>query len=115
MILFSDSDRLHRHLTRAIELYARACHADGGVLPSELADLYAAMNGPERTKLEDDADERDVASMSILLTYQEAADRLGVSERTLRRLAARGDLATVSIGRARRIRPADLEAFVEAL
>jgi excisionase family DNA binding protein len=47
------------------------------------------------------------------LTTREVADRLGVSELTVRRRIAEGELPAVRLGhgrRALRIRPADLEA-----
>lgn len=42
----------------------------------------------------------------------EAAERLGVSVRTLQRLVASGQLPVFRAGRVRRVRPADLERFV---
>lgn len=50
-----------------------------------------------------------------LMTFEEAADRLRVAEVTVRRLVASGQLPAVSLGRARRIRPSDLQAFIESL
>lgn len=50
-----------------------------------------------------------------LYTYDEAAERLRVAEVTVRRLVAKGQLAAVSLGRARRIRPSDLQRFIESL
>jgi excisionase family DNA binding protein len=47
-----------------------------------------------------------------LLTSQEAADRLQVSIRTVRRLMASGKLKSLRIGRLRRIVPAALSAYV---
>jgi len=50
-----------------------------------------------------------------LLTIDEAAKALSLSKATVYRLAQRGLLKTVTVGRARRIALADLEAFVEQL
>jgi excisionase family DNA binding protein len=47
-----------------------------------------------------------------LLTPLEAADRLQVSIRTVRRLIVSGKLKSLRIGRLRRITPAALEAYV---
>jgi excisionase family DNA binding protein len=47
-----------------------------------------------------------------LLTPAEAADRLQVSIRTVRRLMASGKLKSLRIRRLRRIMPAALEAYV---
>lgn len=49
----------------------------------------------------------------ILLDYSESASRLNVSKRTFAAWVAAGRIPTVRLpGRVRRIRPADLEAFV---
>lgn len=49
-----------------------------------------------------------------LLTLLDAAERLSVSEKTLRRVIAAGELSIVRIGRLVRIREADLERFILA-
>lgn len=49
-----------------------------------------------------------------LLTLDEVCDRLQVSEATARRLVRDGDLKVVRIGRAVRVRPEDLDEFIEA-
>ena len=48
-----------------------------------------------------------------LLTYQQTARRLQVSDRTVWTLCRRGDLRCVRIGSSVRIDPADLAAFIE--
>jgi excisionase family DNA binding protein len=55
------------------------------------------------------------ADSALLLTINEAADRLALSRATVQRLVARGDVPTVTIGRARRVAVHDLHAFVSAL
>lgn len=47
-----------------------------------------------------------------LLTPEEAAGRLKISTRTLRRLARRGEIAVVRIGRAIRFRGQDIDAWI---
>jgi excisionase family DNA binding protein len=49
-----------------------------------------------------------------LLTYEQAADYLAVGRTTMYDLVARGELQAVKIGRCTRLRPEDLEAYVEA-
>lgn len=49
-----------------------------------------------------------------LLTYQQAAEQLAVSKRTIERLIADGQLEVVEFGAARRIRPEALDRFVAA-
>lgn len=51
-------------------------------------------------------------SQDQLLTLQQAADRLQISMSTIRRLIKAGKLQAVQIGRNLRIRPADLEAYI---
>lgn len=51
-------------------------------------------------------------SQDQLLTLQQAADRLQISMSTIRRLINAGKLQAVRIGRNLRIRPADLEAYI---
>jgi excisionase family DNA binding protein len=60
----------------------------------------------------DDAHDDDVLG---LLTYEDVAARLRVSEPTVRRWAAAGTLPVVHIGRSARVKPADLAAFIDAL
>jgi excisionase family DNA binding protein len=60
----------------------------------------------------DDVHDGDVVG---LFTLGDVAHRLGVSETTVRRMVDRGDLAVVRLGRAVRVRPADLQVFVDRL
>ena len=53
-------------------------------------------------------------SQDQLLTLQQVADRLQVSMSTIRRLADAGDLKLVRIGRNLRVRPDDLQTYIEA-
>lgn len=48
-----------------------------------------------------------------LLTYQEAGELLGVTERTIWTLVDRGDLPAVRFGRSVRIDPVDLRTFID--
>lgn len=51
----------------------------------------------------------------ILLTVEEAAERLRIGRTTLFRLIGTGQIASVQIGRLRRLRPVDLEAYAASL
>ena len=55
-----------------------------------------------------------VQSVAPLLTYREAADVLGVTDRTVWKLVDQGDLPAVRFGRSVRIDPADLRAFIDS-
>jgi excisionase family DNA binding protein len=52
---------------------------------------------------------------TLLIGYDDAAARLGVSNRTLRSLVYSGALRSVAIGHRRLIAVTDLETFVEKL
>lgn len=49
-----------------------------------------------------------------LLTLLEVSEQLAVSLRTVERLVARGELAIVRVGRQVRVRPGDLDAYLDA-
>jgi excisionase family DNA binding protein len=51
----------------------------------------------------------------LLLTVEEAADRLGVGRTLMYALIRTGEVESVQIGRLRRVRPADLEAYAARL
>ncbi|MFN3167008.1 MAG: helix-turn-helix domain-containing protein [Phycisphaeraceae bacterium] len=60
------------------------------------------------------ADERQPAeAVESLMTYQEAAKVLGITDRTLWELVRKGELRNVRVGRSVRIDPADLRQFIE--
>ncbi len=48
-----------------------------------------------------------------LLTYKQAGELLGVTERTVWTLVADGELPAVRFGRSVRIDPADLRAYID--
>lgn len=55
-----------------------------------------------------------IANQEQLLTVEQAAGRLQVSTKTIRRRIRDGSLKAHSIGRLWRIRPEELEAFIVA-
>lgn len=83
----------------------------------ELADRKRRGDATERHGAPKVADTVDLAQASSVLTinYDEAARRLGVSRRTVQRLVASGELPTVELGGACRVRTADLVAYVDGL
>jgi excisionase family DNA binding protein len=54
-----------------------------------------------------------VELLTKLLTYPEVADALGVSQMTVRRLVARGDLPIIRVGRQVRFDPFEVRLYVE--
>jgi excisionase family DNA binding protein len=59
-------------------------------------------------------DNAATAPPPALLTTRQAAQYLSVAERTIQYLIERGELLTVKIGRATRVRRVDLDAYIEA-
>lgn len=51
--------------------------------------------------------------MKLLMTVNEVAEATSFSRAHIYRLLASGELASVTIGRARRVRVRDLEEFIE--
>jgi excisionase family DNA binding protein len=54
----------------------------------------------------------DLAQRRSLMTLNEVKDILHVSESTVKKMAARGDIPSVKIGRARRFRPEDISRYI---
>ncbi len=54
-------------------------------------------------------------SPRLLLTVEEAADRIGICRCNMFKLIRQGDVKSVKVGRLRRITPAALEDFVQQL
>lgn len=79
--------------------------------------LGAARSGQERPPLGAEAGMADGGRVTtpLLLSYEQAAEQLGISERAVRRLASTGELVTVSVGRSRRIHRDDLEQYAGSL
>jgi excisionase family DNA binding protein len=51
----------------------------------------------------------------LLLTVEEAADRIGICRSNMFKLIRQGDVKSVKVGRLRRITPAALEDFIRKL
>ena len=71
------------------------------------------MKGPNVEPREEQAMNTQV-SPSSLVTSIEAADRLGCSERMVRKLVQTRQVPFVRVGRLVRFRPEDLDRYVEA-
>lgn len=112
-------DDLRRHLAAAVAEHVRRLRRDGLAVPAELTRLTAAISasgGPERPTLDDASSRVDSAGMQPLtVDYRDAAEVLGVSERSVRRAVRAGDLPAVRVAGSVRIRTADLTGYVEGL
>jgi len=106
----------------ALSGHVRRLHFQGIAVPPEVEELAAFLRRLARTRQESPA----VANMSgtghysrmpnqLLITKGEAAERLGVSVRTLERLVATGRVPQVQIERLARFRVKDLESYVDGL
>lgn len=54
-----------------------------------------------------------IQAVERLMTYQEAAKVLGITDRTLWELVRKGEIRNVRVGRSVRIDPADLRQFIQ--
>ncbi len=116
---------LAAHLDRALSTHARWCRENGHVVPVELVALLdeakrvarpqAASDGQGRPIVARSPSAFDDASETLTLTYEQAAARLNVSLRSVRRYVAAGSLLSVEVCGTRRIRSVDLAAYVEGL
>ncbi len=112
--------RLTDTLIGAAVMWQRQRKADGLPHDSELSDFVTALagarRGPAGTTLDEslsNADSDDVTPR--LLTYAEAAARLSVSQRQVKRLIASGLLRRVRIGTAARVHTDELTDYMTIL
>lgn len=117
MILVVD-DSVGRHLAHAVRAYIRELRRDGVPVPRALADVaaIAATGGQVRPSLDGAPPAGEPGGVDQLtVDYRAAGDRLGVSDRTVRRLVEQGDLPAVQVAGCTRIRTSDLQEYVDAL
>ena len=114
-------EALH-HLAFALSGHVRRLHFQGIPVPSEVEELALFFRQLARSRQEPPlvaaASERGHYSRmpdQLLITKGEAAERLGVSVRTVERLVATGRLPQVHVERLARFRVKDLESYVEGL
>lgn len=111
-----------RHLTMALSGHVQRLRLEGFVVPRELEDLTCLLTYLARSRQEpppsavrDELRHDGRMPDRLLVTKAEAAERLGVSLRTVERLAATGRLKQVHVERSARIRVKDLESYVDSL
>lgn len=108
---------LAAHLATAITVHRRSLVDQEYPMPPGLDVLlgqlrtYAARSGQPSTPLPARDDSRDMDP--ALLDYPAVSRRLGVSERTVRRLVAAGALPAVRVGNAVRLHPDDLTTWID--
>ena len=111
---------LRRHLVAAVEGYQAALRRNGIAPLPDLRELVNALRVSEcqsGSRITDSGVPEDAETMqqTLALSYRDSADRLGVSESTVKRLVKSGDLPVVNIAGVRRIRADDLYTFLESL
>jgi excisionase family DNA binding protein len=111
-----------RLLALALSAHVRRHHQEGLFVPREVEELTAFLVRLARMRQDasSSAKEHAVAHYApvperLLVTKGEAAERLGVSVRTIERLVATGRLRQVHVERLARFRVSDLEAYVDSL
>jgi excisionase family DNA binding protein len=118
----SRSSKLLGHLALALCRHVRQLQEEGLAVPREVEELSALLTFLVSVRhhpptVADGFGTIHHARMSsrLLLTKSEAAERLGVSVRSIERLVASGQLPQVQLGGLARFRASDLEAFVSGL
>lgn len=127
-MIIADLDAAERlHLAVALRDRDRVLRRNGSGLPPRLRqladDILRPGLRPEAARSGQDYgpgaaagdDGRAASPMAVLLNADEAAARLRISARSLRRAAASGDLTSVAVNGRRKYRPGDLEAYVTGL
>lgn len=111
-----------KHLAIALCRHVRQLHQEGLTVPPEIEDLAALLfffatsrQAAPTTAGRPEAAHHACMPDRLLLSKNEAAERLGVSVRTIERLVASGRLPQVHIERLARFRVGDLEAYVNRL
>jgi excisionase family DNA binding protein len=111
LVLVVDRD-VAGHLAVALDRHVAALEAFGRAVPPELLELRGValkLAGQERPGADTGGSARETAPMfREWLSPAEVAGQLGVSERTVRRRIAAGQLRSRTFGRARRVHRDDL-------
>lgn len=117
VVVLGLDDVLTSHLTRALVQHARWCRANGISVPAPLVEMLneLASAGQRRPTVAAPVSDPHDDLMLLAVTYEGAAHRLGVSERSVRRLVAAGKLRAVDVAGCPRIRASDLSDYVEGL
>jgi excisionase family DNA binding protein len=111
-----------RHMSLTLCGLVRRLHQEGLPIPREVEELTAFLVHLARVRLDPSAPAGELGPAHdtrvpdrLLVRKSEAAERLGVSVRTIERLVATGRLRQVQVERLARFRVSDLEAYVNNL
>lgn len=117
MIVVGDA-QLERHILVALGAHIRRRRLEGMAVPPSVLELSMALRACtalDGSAVAADGDSSDGAVMALTLTFREAAELVGVSESTVKRLVDAEALGAVHIGRSRRIRAQDVRRYVAEL
>ena len=110
------------HLAFALSGHVRRLHFQGLPVPIEIEELAIFLRQLVRSRQDSplaavppETGQYSRMPNQLLITKGEAAERLGVSVRTVERLVANGRLPQVHVERLARFRVKDLELFVQGL
>jgi excisionase family DNA binding protein len=106
-------DGLLRHIAKTLSEMRRRYSRDGLAFPIELESIRLLCVTGAHSRSQFDAEA--ASELALLMTYASAARRLAISNSSLRRLIAAGDLPTVLVGGSVRIAESDLVAYAETL
>ena len=109
------------HVCLALQQHSKWAHRAGLAVPAELPEIERVLatragRGQQATPMADLPETRHDQTMTPrLLDYAAVATVLGVSERTVKRLVAAGDLPVVRVLGASRVRAEDVDGYIARL
>ncbi len=121
LLLLTMSAELAGHLCLAVHQHRTWARTACLAVPDELDQIERALairarRGQAGTPVEDLWEVRHAEQVSPkLLSYAAAGQVLGVSERTVKRLVATGDLSPVKVGGSARIRVEQVDDYLERI
>lgn len=110
------------HLVTALRFHVQWCKENALVVPADLLGLLGHASkcdrdrqGPTAARLAEVLADHVAMNHALAVTYADAAGLLRCSKRTVERLVHDGVIPTVDVAGTRRIRRADLDAYVAGL
>jgi excisionase family DNA binding protein len=108
-----------RALLDALRIYEGRLMGSGQRLPSGVLEIRAVAERSVRALTvqpsEEVVDRADTGGVTQLLTIRDVAFALQASDSTVKRLVASGELTSVHVGRSLRVRPGDLQEYINSL
>lgn len=116
LVLQVDAD-LAPHVARALSTHLAWCRTNGVTVPDGLAEVLKwsqvvarGLSSPPALDVTD-----DVVVEPLILTIPQVAELLGCGQTKVKTLVDAGQLPVVDFGGVRRVRRADVDAFIEKL